>query len=684
MQPINHGSIQDALASTTGVSPLRTSPNGHGPLPIDSSFDTAFAEQMARLESYNKHHYRPNTYMHKWWARRCGSTFRLILKHLVTDEAQRDYYAPGGLAGKVLLDPMMGGGTTLHEAIRLGANVAGADLDPIPVLQARATLSEVPIAQLEEAFRTLYAALDRRISPLFETECPQCNERGPLRFVLYGAQRSCDCGPAILVDSLVLRYENGRPQVRLCARCHRVLYGTDSCECQEQKTAPPLVEKRQTACAQCGCAYEEDLGRPFYRRYQPLVVVGQCARHGLFYASPRAVDRERLAAADEQRASLYFEDAGGFLVNGGPKSRDLHNHGVQSYLELFSSRQLLYLHETLRILPQFSPLVRLNMALLVSTSLEFNSMLCGYKGARRGDRPGAIRHTFSYHAYSFPYTALENNLLYPQRASGTLEKLFHDRIRRARKWARRPRERDLSGGQARFVRIEGEVDLGSEVKSPELLNEGQRRFFLHQGSSICLPLACESVDFVVTDPPYYDNVQYGDLAAFFRVWLERMAPETEASAFWSYDMRQAAVDSSDNGSDQYMAVLSGIFSECRRVMKPEGRLIFTYHHWKPRGWSSLTMALRRAGFVLLNRYVVHSENPISVHINNLRSLTHDAILVLAARDSVPAPPWERPKEIDHSESKQFCLDCSELMGWALQAELDEKGIRRLWREALRG
>jgi putative DNA methylase len=338
----------------------------------------------------------------------------------------------------------------------------------------------------------------------------------------------------------------------------------------------------------------------------------------------------------------------------------------------------------LRILPQFSPLVRLNLALLASTSLEFNSMLCGYKGARRGDRPGAIRHTFSYHAYSFPYTALENNLLYPQRASGTLEKLFHDRIRRARKWARRPRERNLSGDGARFVRIEGEVDLGSEVQSVERLGEGQRRFMLHQGSSVSLPLASDSVDFVVTDPPYYDNVQYGDLAAFFRVWLERMVPETEARAFWSYDMRHAAVDGANNGSDQYLAVLSGIFSECRRVMKPEGRLIFTYHHWKPRGWSSLTLALRRAGFVLLNRYVVHSENPVSVHINNLRSLTHDAILVLAARDSVPAPHWECPRQIDHSESRQFTLDCSELMGWALQAELDEKGVRRLWRDALSG
>jgi len=107
-------------------------------LPLDSDFDVIFANAIARLEAYNKHHYRPNSYLHKWWARRCGSTFRLILKQLVTDETRREYYEPGGLAGKVILDPMIGGGTTLHEAIRMGANVIGVDLDPIPVLQARA------------------------------------------------------------------------------------------------------------------------------------------------------------------------------------------------------------------------------------------------------------------------------------------------------------------------------------------------------------------------------------------------------------------------------------------------------------------------------------------------------------------------------------------------------------------
>ena len=36
-----------------------------------------------------------------------------------------------------------------------------------------------------------------------------------------------------------------------------------------------------------------------------------------------------------------------------------------------------------------------------------------------------------------------------------------------------------------------------------------------------LPLADESQDAVITDPPYYDNISYADLSDFFYVWLKR-------------------------------------------------------------------------------------------------------------------------------------------------------------------
>ncbi|MDT8307765.1 MAG: DNA methyltransferase, partial [Anaerolineae bacterium] len=259
-------------------------------LPIDDCFDVAFANDIARLESYNKHHYRPNTYMHKWWARRCGSTFRLILKHLVTDPERQDYYSAGGLDGKVVLDPMMGGGTTLHEAIRLGADVIGVDIDPIPVLQARATLSAVPLPALERGFTTLMSALEAELAPLFTTQCPTCRVLVPLRFVLYGAQRRCACGPVLVVDSTILRHEASGPGVRICTHCHELGYAAHTCNASGKPDRPPLVEKSQQSCAACGQAYAEELDRPYYKRYTPVAVVGHCEQHGLFFTEPGVDD----------------------------------------------------------------------------------------------------------------------------------------------------------------------------------------------------------------------------------------------------------------------------------------------------------------------------------------------------------------------------------------------------------
>ncbi|MCI0560558.1 MAG: hypothetical protein MN733_18890 [Nitrososphaera sp.] len=136
---------------------------------IDNHLNTRLADLLAEREVYNKHLYRPNSYQHKWWARRCGSTFRLILKHLVEGDA--NYYESGGLEGVIILDPMMGGGTTLHEAIRLGASVIGCDIEPIPVLNARAALTYIPLARLEDAFRQLYAAVYADVGHLFITHC---------------------------------------------------------------------------------------------------------------------------------------------------------------------------------------------------------------------------------------------------------------------------------------------------------------------------------------------------------------------------------------------------------------------------------------------------------------------------------------------------------------------------------
>jgi len=74
----------------------------------------------------------------------------------------------------------------------------------------------------------------------------------------------------------------------------------------------------------------------------------------------------------------------------------------------------------------------------------------------------------------------------------------------------------------------------------------RQAFMLVHGDSRDLPVADHSVDFIVTDPPYYDSVQYSDLAAFFRVWLARLLP---SEAEWTYDETQSAVATKGTGGD---------------------------------------------------------------------------------------------------------------------------------------
>lgn len=648
-------------------------------VPIDKHFPEDEANTLARLESYNKHLYRPNTYLHKWWARRSGTTFRHILKQLVKDQRRRHYYEPGGLEGQTILDPMMGGGTILHEAIRLGANVIGIDIDPIPVLQARATLALSDVSHRKRVYRNFSQALKARLHQFYAALCPVCGQEAETQFVLYGLRKRCSCREVLVLDGLTIR-EDSPHDVVICPSCCAVT-ATGQHECAQRQDVQ-IITKGTNVCELCGGPFEEILDQPFFDRYCPLVLVVGCRDHGQIYASITGRDLECLAAAREQVERLEFRNSRDFLVPSGPKSDDLLRRRVESFVDVFTPRQLLYIHACRRLLMEVPEDDKLWLGLLVSTSLEFNSLLCGYKGGSRR-RPGAIRHVFSHHAYSFPYTALENNPLFSGKTSGTLNRLFHDRIVRAGHWASAPIETRIGEKGSGKITLIGEIDGGHAVSEWDELKTRTRRFLLLQADSGRADLPPDIADHVVTDPPYYDSVQYSDLSSFFRVWLQVLLPE---EADWNYDYSSSAVCNTHTGvQTTYRDVLTEIWGTCSHALKKNGRLIFTFHHWRAEAWAELTISLRRAGFRLVNRYVVASENPTSVHIRDLRAIKHDTILVLAreAEDS-PGTQWHRPHSMNFNDSHAFCRDCGSVLGWLLQTEREEPQIYSEWERFLGG
>jgi len=78
--------------------------------------------------------------------------------------------------GKIVLDPMMGGGTTVVEALRTGCKVVAQDLNPVAWFLVKKIVEPVDIDELKDAFNKLENQIADEIKKYYRTICPHCLE----------------------------------------------------------------------------------------------------------------------------------------------------------------------------------------------------------------------------------------------------------------------------------------------------------------------------------------------------------------------------------------------------------------------------------------------------------------------------------------------------------------------------
>lgn len=126
--------------------------------------------EINRLAEPERTSFKPIYQMHKWFARRASCVFRAILLGALkpavkpdgtpTDlmaEFYKNHADDPDTKGKVVLDPFMGGGTTVVEALRLGCKAIGIDLNPVAWFVVKTEIEPVDLAALQAAFERLAA-----------------------------------------------------------------------------------------------------------------------------------------------------------------------------------------------------------------------------------------------------------------------------------------------------------------------------------------------------------------------------------------------------------------------------------------------------------------------------------------------------------------------------------------------
>ena len=171
-----------------------------------------------------------------------------------------------------------------------------------------------------------------------------------------------------------------------------------------------------------------------------------------------------------------------------------------------------------------------------------------------------------------------------------------------------------------------------------------------------------SVDCIVFDPPYHDNVAYAELADFFYVWLKRTAgyvyperfnahlsekdPEAIASPARFRNAGTKAMSARELVTADYEGKMAEIFAECRRVIKDDGIMTVMFTHKSTAAWDAMTVALINAGFSITRTWPVKTEAEASIHIKDKAAARSTILLICRPREHNPTPaPWHRVEEL---------------------------------------
>jgi len=157
-----------------------------------------------------------------------------------------------------------------------------------------------------------------------------------------------------------------------------------------------------------------------------------------------------------------------------------------------------------------------------------------------------------------------------------------------------------------------------------------------------------SIDAVVMDPPYYDNVMYAELSDFFYVWLKRTAgylyPDLFRLKLTDKDREAVANPAKFKGQKgakalagrDYQERMAAIFAESRRVLKPDGILTLMFTHKATGAWDALTKGLMEANFIITASWPINTEAEGSLHIKDKSAANSTIFLVCRPRPAQQA------------------------------------------------
>lgn len=588
---------------------------------------------------------KPVFFIHKYFARRITANFRLALLDYIYDDKNilQHFYEPSNGKGRgiTVLDPFMGGGTTIFEALRFGCNVIGNDLQPLSLFVTEALVAPVDDKKVDLAISQLAKTVGEKIRGYYKTTCPCCGHMadGMYAFHVKKASTTSGCKQHRFFSSFVIAYKKDEFTIVCpeCGKIHKTKFqeGNFVCECGWILKSPKesYIKNGVFECPDCHerkvlTEYGPETGYPFATDIIAIeYYCPHCKSHD--YKAPDSEDISLQNKAIEDfhmlESSLPIPEQN---IPEGYNTNQILNHGYKRFKDLFNERQLLCLGFLLNEINNIQDKdTQLWLQLAFSGMLEMNNMFCRYQ-----QNAYKICNIFFNHAYVPISMPVENCVWGAKLGTGTFDKTIQ-KILRGKRFNNNIydlKAKHASNGRFDSIQVQN-GDCVQAIPTTNFSEMSEKKPVLRCSDSRDLSfITDESVDLVLTDPPYGANVMYSELIDFFHVWnykssiSEKIGFTTELSP-----KANEIIVNPVAGKDfsYYQNGITSVLSECHKKVKKNGFLVFSFHDKSLDSWLAVLDSINTAGFVLCKCYPVQSETRTGAHTSGKNSIGIDIMLI---------------------------------------------------------
>lgn len=173
---------------------------------------------------------------------------------------------------------------------------------------------------------------------------------------------------------------------------------------------------------------------------------------------------------------------------------------------------------------------------------------------------------------------------------------------------------------------------------PQHLPNLNGKLFLRVGSAGGLAdISNDSVDYIFTDPPFGESLQYAELNFLWEAWLRQFTPIEEDCVMNYVHHKDLAF---------YHSKMSVAFREMYRVLKPNRWASVVFHNTDDNVWQAIRQAAEEVGFELANAMMFDKEQKSFNAVTSTGAANYDVVLNLHKRGQVrqqqPNAQWDVP------------------------------------------